>query len=89
MIFNFSVHFMVTTFLDSTEFLMLYKPAIQVIQVLDSKFHVKYPIKQGDFDLVMIATYSLVRLFHCSTKSNQNKPLASCFSFECIWLKMF
>lgn len=57
-IFNFSIHFTVTTFLDSTESLKLYKPAINVmvIQVLNSKFHIKYPINQGDFDLVMIAT---------------------------------
>jgi len=81
---------MATTFLDSTEILKMYKPSIDtmVIQVLNSKFHIKYSINQDDFDLAMIATYSLVRLLCCSTKSNQNKSLASCFSFEYVRLKM-
>lgn len=41
---------MVTTFLNSTEFKMYIKLVshIKVIQVLNGKFHTKYPINQGN-----------------------------------------
>lgn len=46
----FLAYYMVTTFLNSTEFKMYIKLVshIKVIEVLNGKFHTKYPINQGN-----------------------------------------